>query len=63
MPKDCMFLNASVQNRHTAKTLNSSRILCSYGAGSAEPLEVKRGTLQVLTLREMTHGKKMEDAA
>lgn len=46
-----------------AKTPNSSSLLSSHDAGSAEPLEVKRGTLQVLTAREMTQGKKMEDAA
>lgn len=46
-----------------AQTPNSSSLLSSHDAGSAEPLEVKRGTLQVLTAREMTQGKKMEDAA
>lgn len=47
-----------------AKTLNSRRLLSSCGAGSAEPLGVKkRGTFQVQAEGEMTQGKKMEDAA
>lgn len=57
-----VFFSCFGSKSHMAKTLNSRRLLSSRGAGSAEPLEVKkRQTFQVLAEGEMTQGKKMED--
>lgn len=46
-----------------AKAPDSSGPFSARCAGPAEPPEVKRGPLQILTGGEMTQGKKMEDAA